>query len=196
MTSKQEILNAIRQHSIPAAALPDLQRNWISYPDKPAQFAELVRSVGGRCVPVPDLVAAHADLLVQETYQKSKKIFSSVPGVGTGNLDLDRVEDSHQLEDLDTAILPGDFAVAENGAVWVTDRNLKHRVVYFITQHLVLVVAKSQILDNMYQAYQRVSFEQPGYGVFISGPSKTADIEQSLVIGAHGARSLTVYVTD
>jgi L-lactate dehydrogenase complex protein LldG len=146
-------------------------------------------------VVVPDLATAHADLAATDPYKKSKKILTAVPGIGVGNFDLDKVDDPHALEDLDFAILPGEFAVAENGAIWVTDRNLKQRVVYFITQHLVLVVAQDQILDNMYQAYERISFAQPGFGVFISGPSKTADIEQSLVIGAHGARSLTVYVT-
>ncbi|MDB5388063.1 MAG: hypothetical protein JWM11_3709 [Planctomycetaceae bacterium] len=196
MTSRQEILSTIRQHLIPAATLPDLNRNWISYPDKPRQFADLVQSVGGRCVAVPNLAAAQADLAATDIAKKAKKVFSSVPGVGAGNVDLERVEDPHQLEDLDLAVLFGEFAVAENGAVWVTGQNLKQRVVYFITQHLVLVVARDQILDNMHQAYERLSFEQPGFGVFISGPSKTADIEQSLVIGAHGARSLTVYVTD
>jgi L-lactate dehydrogenase complex protein LldG len=195
MTSKQEILSNIRQHTVPPAELPDLKRGWISYPDKPRQFADLVHSVGGRCVVVPDLATAHADLAATDPYKKSKKILTAVPGIGVGNFDLDKVDDPHALEDLDFAILPGEFAVAENGAIWVTDRNLKQRVVYFITQHLVLVVAQDQILDNMYQAYERISFAQPGFGVFISGPSKTADIEQSLVIGAHGARSLTVYVT-
>lgn len=195
MTSKQEILSKIRQHTIPPAELPDLKRNWISYPDRPRQFADLVQAVGGRCVVVPDVGTAHADLAATDPYKKSKKIFSAVPGIGLGNVDLNKIDDPHDLEDLDFAILHGEFAVAENGAIWVTDRNLKHRVVYFITQHLVLVVAQDQILDNMYQAYERLSFDQAGFGAFISGPSKTADIEQSLVIGAHGARSLTVYVT-
>ena len=99
---------------------------------------------------------------------------------------MEQVADPHELEDVDVAIVRGDFAVAENGAVWLTDAELKHRAILFITQHLVLVVPRDQIVDNMHQAYERLRFDGRGYGLFLSGPSKTADIEQSLVIGAHG----------
>jgi L-lactate dehydrogenase complex protein LldG len=61
---------------------------------------------------------------------------------------------------------------------------------------LVIVLAASQIVHNMHQAYERIEFTEPRFCVFVSGPSKTADIEQSLVIGAHGARSLTVFLID
>ena len=196
MTSKQDILNAIRRSSVPRADLPDLAGPWITYPDKTRQFSETVASVGGRPIVVPDAAAADADLQQAAPYSSARRIFSNVAGIGRSNVDLDSVPNPHDLEDLDYAILPGDFAVAENGAVWVTDQGLKHRVVYFITQHLVLVVRQSQILDNMHQAYDQLAFPNAGFGVFISGPSKTADIEQSLVIGAHGARSLTVYVIE
>lgn len=196
MSSKQDILAGIRRHQIPAAELPDLNQPWISYANKPQQFADLVQSVGGRCAFVADRTAAHADLVLNEAYKKAKKVCSTVPGIGVASVNLEVIADPHDLEDLDFAILPGEFGVAENGAVWVTDKTLRHRVVYFIAQHLVLVISRDQILDNMYQAYERLTFSQPGYGLFISGPSKTADIEQSLVIGAHGARSLTVYVVE
>ncbi len=194
MTSKQEILNAIRGHQVPPTELPAMDGPWISYQDKVQQFSELVQSVGGRCVSVPDAATADAELRLFAPYTTARRIFSNVAGIGTNNVDLDAVADPHQLEDLDFAILPGEFGIAENGAVWVTDRGLKHRVVYFITQHLVLAVPRDQILDNMHQGYSRLAFPDAGFGVFISGPSKTADIEQSLVIGAHGPRSLTVYV--
>jgi L-lactate dehydrogenase complex protein LldG len=121
------------------------------------------------------------------------KIVSLVPGAGTPNVDLNDVNDPHNLADVGFAVMPGRFGVAENGAVWVTDEGVKHRVIYFIAQHLALVISAADILDNMHQAYERLAFDKAGFGAFISGPSKTADIEQSLVIGAHGPRSLTVF---
>ena len=48
----------------------------------------------------------------------------------------------------------------------------------------------------MHQAYDSIDVAKEGFGAFIAGPSKTADIEQSLVIGAHGARSATIYVIE
>ena len=95
--------------------------------------------------------------------------------------------------DVDYAVVRGEFAVAENGAVWCTQSALgPHRVLPFIAQHLAIVVSPGVLLHNLHEAYDRLAFDQPGFGLFISGPSKTADIEQSLVIGAHGARSLLV----
>jgi len=96
--------------------------------------------------------------------------------------------------DLDLALLPGAFGVAENGAVWVTEEAVERRAIAFLAAHLVLVVPRKEIVHNMHEACARLGFDQCGYGTFIAGPSKTADIEQTLVIGAHGPRSLTVLI--
>ena len=192
MSSKQRILDAIRQQVVPPCELPSMQQSWITYPDRFAQFKTAVESVGGRCFSVADLDEANRVLSETPAYTQAKEIVSLVSGIGQANIDLNSIDDPHQLETIDYAIIRGHFAVAENGAIWVTDEGAKHRVAFFICQHLAIVVPREQILNNMHEAYERLSFPQPGFGAFISGPSKTADIEQSLVIGAHGPRSLTV----
>jgi L-lactate dehydrogenase complex protein LldG len=194
MTSRDEILSAIRKHLPESQPLPDLAGPWIEYPDPIAQFASVLEMIGGRCVRVPDVAAINAELQAIPAYVAAKQTVSTIPGVGEPTVDLNSIDDPHQLEDVDFAILPGQFGVAENAAVWVSDEALKHRVIYFLCQHLSLVIRAENVIHNMHQAYGRLTFTGPRFGIFIAGPSKTADIEQSLVIGAHGPRSMTVFV--
>ncbi len=194
MASRSDILNAVRSRTLAPAELPALTGDWITYPDHWRQFSETLQGVGGRCLEVADIGQLREELTRLEPVAAAKKICSLIPDVLAPNVDLSAVEDPHHLEDVDVALVPGHFAVAENAAVWVTDEQLRHRAVLFIVQHLVLVVPRDQVLDNMHQAYERLRFHGRGFGAFISGPSKTADIEQSLVIGAHGPRSLTVFL--
>ena len=193
MASRDDILRAVRAHRPPPADLPDVDERGVTYADRLRQFAALVEGVGGRCVFAAGLADVNRALAALEGYATAQKIVSLVHGAGAANVDPDRVEDPHELAGVDFAILPGQFGVAENGAVWVTDEGVRHRALFFLVQHLALVVPAAEVLDNMHQAYRRLAFAGPGFGVFISGPSKTADIEQSLVIGAHGPRSLTVF---
>ncbi|HBI41482.1 MAG TPA: hypothetical protein DDY78_01325 [Planctomycetales bacterium] len=193
MASRDDILRAVRTNLPPPADLPEIEARGIVYADLPKQFAAMVEAVGGRCVFAADLAEVNRTLTAMPEVMTALKIVSLVHGVGMPNVDLNDVNDPHELADVDFAVLPGRFGVAENGAVWVTDEGVKHRAIAFIAQHLALVIPTADILDNMHQAYERLAFAKPGFGVFISGPSKTADIEQSLVIGAHGPRSLTVF---
>jgi len=84
------------------------------------------------------------------------------------------------------------FGVAENGAVWITDTDIETRVLPFICEHLVMVLSRENIVATMHDAYEIIGLDHYGFGVFIAGPSKTADIEQSLVLGAHGPKTMTV----
>ena len=90
-------------------------------------------------------------------------------------------------------IIRGQFGVAENACVWIP-QTMKEKAVMFISENLVILLPKSQIVNNMHEAYKRIEFdkEYDGYGTFISGPSKTADIAQVLVMGAQAARSATI----
>jgi L-lactate dehydrogenase complex protein LldG len=195
MTNRRdEILNRIRRRPSPDVPLPELDRaDWITYADPMAQFADTLSGVGGRCVFAESIEAVRGELEQIAPFTAAKKVYSAIPEIPSRNVDPLGVADPHQLEDVDFALLPAAFAVAENAAVWVSNAGLPHRVIHFIAQHVALVVPKNEIVHNMHEAYERLKFDRPGFGCFISGPSKTADIEQSLVIGAHGARSLTVF---
>jgi L-lactate dehydrogenase complex protein LldG len=112
--------------------------------------------------------------------------------VTRAHLDPSTVSDPHALAGVDFCVAAADLAVAENGAMWITGHGGIGRAVLFLTQHLAVIVNAADVVNDLHEAYARITLPQPGFGVFLSGPSKTADIEQSLVIGAHGARSCTV----
>ncbi|KEO75712.1 LutC/YkgG family protein [Anditalea andensis] len=101
-------------------------------------------------------------------------------------------QDPHEFSDLSLAVVEGQFGVAENGAIWLDEENLEFRILPFITEHLVILLDKKKLVGNMHQAYAKIGNTKSGFGLFTAGPSKTADIEQSLVIGAHGAKSLKI----
>ncbi|WP_299782465.1 LUD domain-containing protein [uncultured Formosa sp.] len=109
-------------------------------------------------------------------------------------VDFDTFKSQKALENLDVLVLESDLGVAENGAIWIKDTTLPMRVLPFITKHLIIVINQTQLVPFMHQAYQKIATEDNDFGVFLAGPSKTADIEQSLVIGAQGALSLTLFL--
>ncbi len=128
---------------------------------------------------------------IDELIGQGLQVISTIEGV-KGNREVP--ETAHELKDIDYAVIKGDLGVAENGAIWVNTHNLGHRVTPFICENLLLVLEADTVVANMHQAIQKVGLNEGEFGVFIAGPSKTADIEQALVVGAHGACSLNVYL--
>jgi L-lactate dehydrogenase complex protein LldG len=193
VTAREAILSALRASGaepVPAPAHPVP----VKQGDPVARFLESVKAVGGQSYRVPDVAGLAAGVARLPVWSSARRV-SLVAGIPGGTVALETVTDPHQLADLDVAAIPGEIAVAENGAVWVKGESLgPHRAVFVIPEHLVLVVNAADVVNDMQEAYGRITLPRPGYGVFISGPSKTADIEQSLVIGAHGARSCAVFV--
>ena len=197
-SSRDTILSKIRSALPQSSPLPDLAAvtNWQTFADPIEQFTAILKLVGGQAVRVRNLAEADAHLRTLDHWGNGKIRCSVVAGVGDSTIDLNTIDDPHDLENVDFAVLKGHFAVAENAAIWVTDDTVRHRVLYFIPQHIAIVVPASRVVNNLHEAYAQMTVGQHAFAGFISGPSKTADIEQSLVIGAHGARSLIVYLVD
>jgi L-lactate dehydrogenase complex protein LldG len=193
MAAREEILAALRRNAQPGAPRPVLDGVGARFPDLAARFTEGVTAVGGSVVRVPDLAAADVALWALPIHREAKRIVSLVPGVGGATVDPATVADPHGLEGLGLVVLPGEFGVAENGAIWIEGARLPHHALVVIPEHLAVVVSAGAIVPDLHAAYARLDLAgRPRWGLFLAGPSKTADIEQSLVIGAHGARSLVV----
>lgn len=183
MSSKEQILSSIRglaqeEQPLPASPSFDVEGELLEI------FQQSVITNKGYLISQMELV----DLVNSGAYPKVFSGSKLIPDLKTFELP----EKATDLRDLDLAIIDGQLGVAENAAMWFEDENLGLRAVPFITQHLVIVLEKSKIVGNMHEAYSIIGQKYSGFGVFIAGPSKTADIEQSLVIGAHGAKSLRV----
>jgi len=187
MSSKNFILNKIKESNcVEESPLPIVADIGITFENKIEKFQEVIQTVGGIGI-ISN--ANELDEVIAKLYPTVNLISSNVQECTLGNFNPDEKENPSELKELDLAIVKGEFAVAENGAVWLKNTKNKHRALYFIAQNIVIIVNKNEIVNNMHEAYEKISFDDTGYGTFVSGPSKTADIEQSLVIGAHGPKS-------
>jgi L-lactate dehydrogenase complex protein LldG len=192
MSARNNILSRIEKNKPALTALPAVNTNLISsYDDVLTKFSSVLESIGGNVIAINSLEELKA--IISEKNKSGKLMVNTIHQLGYVD-PLLILMTKEILNGVDTAIIKGEIAVAENGAVWLYESQMINRLLPFICQHLILVIDKKNIVATMHQAYQHIDTAEEGFGVFIAGPSKTADIEQSLVIGAHGARSLTVYV--
>ncbi|MDM1361393.1 LUD domain-containing protein [Myroides marinus] len=189
MSSKDYILNNIRRNTRQVFDKPQMDLNAIRFDDQLAQFIEISKAVGGDAVVLKE--GEDINQVIRSLYPDAKEIASTVKGITLTTLNPDEVNSPKELDAVDLAIVEGSFGVCENGCIWLPQQ-IKHKALYFITQYLVIVLDRSKLVNNMHEGYKLISPSEKGFGVYISGPSKTADIEQALVVGAHGPKGLTV----
>lgn len=190
--AREAILEAVRRARPRAAPLP-----LVAGVQDTAGGAELVArfmaSAQAASATVRMVEAGGVEAAVREAFPAAASIASANPAWGFEQ--ADPAAEASALARLDVLVCPGAFGVAENGAVWLAESGMGSRVAPFLAQHLVLALDHSAIVPDMHAACDRLETFGEGYGAFVAGPSKTADIEQTLVIGAHGPRSLTVLLT-
>ncbi|SFD79811.1 L-lactate dehydrogenase complex protein LldG [Chitinophaga sp. CF118] len=192
MSSRETILASIKGNQPEQHVLPDIEGFRNTSPGDPVAFCKVVETLGGEVIEI----ARYSDIpsYVQANFTDQARVVAVDSAFYPGGMTEWKEGDGRQLEQVDLAIVPGQLGVAENGAVWVTEKELVVRVLPFITQHLAIVLSAATIVPTMHDAYNHIGGPETGFGVFIAGPSKTADIEQSLVLGAHGAKSLTIFL--
>lgn len=194
MNSREKILAAVKKNQPSLEELPSLDEiDAIRFDNPLEKFKSVLEGIGGVLLPVAGL--KQVGDYVRENFSEGNRYITTIEGL-EGIDQADHNGNAHQLEDVEAAVIGGAFGVAENSAIWITAASLKTRVLPFICQHLVVVLDAQQIVNNMHEAYEKIASDGYDYGVFIAGPSKTADIEQSLVLGAHGPKTMTVFIID
>lgn len=192
MSNKDDILKRYRANVREEYDMPDLSDiKATTYPNPLVQFVKMTEMVGGQVIEVDP--GRDINVLIKELFPDAKEIASNLPEITIATRNPDTVGRARDLNGTDVGIIRGKFGVAENACIWIP-QTMKEKAVCFISENLIILLPKSQIVNNMHEAYKRIEFdnEYDGYGTFISGPSKTADIAQVLVMGAQAARSATV----
>lgn len=190
MSKKEDILAKFRKNVKVKYEMPRLDDiKGITYPDTLKQFITMTQTVGGKVVELKP--GQDINQLVRELYPDAKEIASNLPEITIATRNPDTIGSPQALNGTDVGVIKGVFGVAENACVWIP-QTMVEKAVCFISENLVILLKKSEIVNNMHEAYKRIEFNDYGYGTFISGPSKTADIAQVLVMGAQAARSATV----
>ncbi|HEY4324035.1 MAG TPA: LUD domain-containing protein [Mucilaginibacter sp.] len=192
--SKEWIIKRIGENKPGPSSLPDISHFETKDHGSTEKFSDILKAVGGSIYYIHDFEELVS--VIGEKHGKALRLYSPIPEIQKllkQPVDTETV-DGHDFENVEVAIINAHFGVAENGAVWVSHDQMGNRAVPFICQHLAVIINEDNIVPTMHEAYHHRALRNYNYGAFIAGPSKTADIEQSLVLGAHGPKSMTVFV--
>lgn len=100
-----------------------------------------------------------------------------------------------QLAACSVAITLADYLLCDTGTAVLLEPNQKSRLLTLLPEWLILIVEEKNALADLPTLYQKVegNTSQP---FFVTGPSRTADIEKQLVLGVHGPKRLTVIIVN
>jgi L-lactate dehydrogenase complex protein LldG len=118
------------------------------------------------------------------------------PALNLPLLRIDNPYDVHELEACDVGISECDALIAQTGTVLVTNRSAGGRALSVLPPHHVVLARREQLVADLPAAFellkQKYAANYPSMISFITGPSRTGDIERILVLGAHGPKKLTI----
>jgi L-lactate dehydrogenase complex protein LldG len=174
--------------------------------DRIALFAKLSEMLKTEFVVCSNLDAAREQLvrLAEENHWKAiathageltVALTERLP-VGVERVMVDHGYEKAVLEACDAGLTECECLVAQTGSVCATTRSSGGRALSVLPPHHVVIARKSQLLADLTAAYELLAEKYaagyPSYIGFITGPSRTGDIERILVLGAHGPKKLTV----
>lgn len=192
MNTREQILEAVLKNQPQTTLLPDVSIFKGDATEVVQKYMGVFKTIGGSAFLVEDLAAIK--VILRKQFDFTKRVLTTLPEFAdTGEL-MSTSDEAHSLENIEVAIIKAHFAVAENGAVWLTEDLMGQRIIPYICQHLAVIINAATIVPTLHEAYEIIGEGDYGFAGFIGGPSKTADIEQALVLGAHGPLTMTVFI--
>lgn len=191
MSSREKILSEVLKNQPSPVALGEISFKGPEQ-DNVQEYIDTFIGIGGKAIKVDDIDSVK--VLIREQFDAARRMITTLDEFADALELYSPQADPHTFEDAEVAVIKAHLAVAENGAVWLTEEIMGQRIIPFICQHLAVLVDADTIVPTMHEAYAKIGTGDYGFGVFIGGPSKTADIEQALVLGAHGPLSMTVFI--
>ncbi len=192
MNTREKILGAVLKNQPPTTALPDITMFKGNNKDNVQKYMDVFKSISGTAFLVDGVAEVKA--LINKNFDVTKRLVTTLPELSDSLELVSATVDPHTFEDVELAIIRAHFAVAENGAVWLSEDLMGQRIIPYICQHLAVIVNAESVVPTLHEAYEKIGIGDYGFGGFIGGPSKTADIEQALVLGAHGPLTMTVFI--
>jgi L-lactate dehydrogenase complex protein LldG len=189
-SSRERILAAVRDNAPAPSPLPEvpLFDDNVTGDLWPRFCAALARMGGRLCEP-----EAGSDLanVCRQLFPDATVICSATHEV-TAHRNPPIAGSARDLANVDVAIVRAHFGVAETGSVFLDEAALGRPALGFLAQHLIVLLDPADVIPNLHHACRRREYRDAPYGVLMTGPSATADIEGVLIHGAQGVRSLTV----
>lgn len=192
MGTREKILEAVLRNQPASSSLPDISVFKGENNDLVQKYIDVFKTIGGNALTIADVTAVKT--FISNNFDNGKRIITTLHELSDSFEVINTDIDPHSYENAELAIISAHFGVAENGAVWLTDEVMGQRIIPYICQHLSVIIKADDIVPTLHEAYEKIGTSDCGFGGFIGGPSKTADIEQALVLGAHGPLSMTVFI--
>ena len=173
-----------------------------------ALFAERSESLKTEFLSCADEAAASAQLQLLSdregwesvAFPADSEIRGLLTGVSVGKLEVSRSTVKTDLEKVSAGITGCDALIAQTGSVLLTAKSGGGRALSVLPVHHVVVATYSQLVPDLPAAFELLEKKYapnfPSFMTFITGPSRTGDIERVLVLGAHGPRKLTVILVE
>lgn len=217
MSSRETILQSLRNRTGGELAVPEcdfsvLVRDDWSTAERIERFQEMIESVHGevhRCTEgtwvdrLAQVLAARRarNLLIS----KAHKIGQSLRTAGRDDLPELLIYDepvenwqAHLFNEVDASITSTRGGIAETGSLILWPNDDEPRLMSLVPPVHIAVLRASELYTTFHEAMKSQSWASgmPTNALLISGPSKTADIEQTLAYGVHGPKELIVLIIE